>query len=85
MVIGFAGGCIITYSITGLSYKKTRKRLFKKVTELQDLNYRMLWKMEEAGLIRWNRNGKGHVIGLEIESKPETDSTEKEGKDRILH
>ena len=85
LVIGFAAGCIITYSIMGLSYKKTRKRLFKKVTELQDLNYRMLWKMEEAGLITWNRNGKGHIIGLEIESKPEAEPAEKEGKNRTLH
>lgn len=85
LIIGFAAGCIGTYSVMGLSYKKARKRLFKKVAELQDLNYRMLWKMEEAGLIKWNRNGKGHIIGLEVDSKPEAEGTEREGKDRILH
>lgn len=84
-IIGFAGGCIVTYFITWISFKKARERLSKKVTQLQDLNYRMLWKMEEAGLIKWNRNGKGYIIGLELNSKPETESTEREGKDRILH
>jgi hypothetical protein len=85
LIIGLAVGGIITYAIMRIYFNRDRKQLFKKVTELQDLNYRMLWKMEEAGLIRWNRNGRGHIIGLEINIKSDAESTEGEVKDRTLH
>ena len=84
-IIGLAAGSVITCLIMGPYHKKARKQLFKKVAELQDLNYRMLRKMEEAGLIKWNRNRRGHIIGLEINSGSDRESTENDIEDRTLH
>jgi uncharacterized protein YuzE len=53
--------------------------------KLRELNVRILWKMEEAGLIQWKRDSQGNIIGIEIKPKSESIITEREIEDRVLH
>ena len=84
-IAGIFAGSIITSLVMSIHYDRQRKRLSKNVTELQNLNVLVLWKMEEAGLIKWNLDSGGRIIGLNIKSKPGPEVTKAKLDGRTLH
>jgi len=64
--LGMLAGVIIAYFAVGLYYERTGRYLRNQVNKLRELNFRMLWKMEEAGLIKWERNSQGKIVGLDL-------------------
>ncbi len=84
-IIGLITGGIIAYFIVGFYYDRAGKTLHNQIVKLQELNFQMLRKMEEAGLIKWNRDIRGKITGLDIKSKLDTGKTVVKSSDRTLH
>ena len=84
-IMGLVAGGVISYFVVGLYYERTGRNLKDRVVKLQELNIRMLSKMEEAGLIKWNRDIRGHIVGMDIRSESEAKTTEEAVEDRTLH
>jgi hypothetical protein len=85
LIIGLIIGFIVMFLVTNLYYERVKKDLRNEVMKLRELNVRILWKMEEAGLIQWKRDSQGNIIGIEIKPKSESIITEREIEDRVLH
>jgi len=83
--IGLIIGSIITLFIANSYYGRVRKGLKNEVAKLRELSIRILWRMEEEGLIEWNRDSKGNIIGLDIKSKSRSMIDKKTVENRTLH
>ena len=84
-IMGLIAGGIITFFVAGFCYERAFKRLKNEIAKLRELNIRLLCKMEEAGLIQWNRDSQGHIVGLDIKLKSESEADDKTVDDRTLH
>jgi hypothetical protein len=80
----FVGG-IVTFFVTKRHYKQLRKGLESELAKLRHLNIRLLLSMEQAGLIKWNRDSEGNIIGFHTNPKSPSKVPEEPTKDRILH
>ena len=78
------GGITISFG-TKHYFDRTCKDLTDKVAQLRELNIRILWSMEEAGLIEWNRDGQGKINGLDIKLKSASTTANRAVGDKTLH
>ena len=84
-IIGLIIGGMITFFIANYYYGRARKGLKNEVTKLRELNIRILWKMEQEGLIEWSRDSQGNIVGLDIKSKSKSIVDQKTVENRTLH
>jgi len=85
LIIGLITGGITTFFITKHHNESSKKDLKNEVAKLRELTIRILWSMEEAGLIQWNRDSKGNIIGLDIRWKSESMAAKRKTENRTLH
>ena len=85
LIMGLIVGGLIIFFVTNRHYKHAHRDLKDEVVRLRQLNVRLLWSMEEAGLIKWNRDSKGNIIGLDIRSKSTPTVTERTVENKTIH
>ena len=85
IITGFILGGIVTFVVMNFYYERERKKHKIENDKLRDLNMRILSYMKEMGLISWNRDSKGNIIGFDIEELTESDIAEEGLKNRTLH
>ena len=85
LLIGLIGGGAISYLIAKYYYDREVKSLLNEVVKLRELNIRMLWRMEEAGLIKLTRDNEGNIVGLDINSQSEPTIIQSIAQDKTLH
>ena len=85
LTIGLIVGSLIIFFVTNRHYERAHKDLKDEVIRLRQLNVRLLWSMEEAGLIKWNRDSRGNIIGLDIRSKSALTVTERTVENKTIH
>ncbi len=85
MTMSLIVGGMIIFLITKYYYEHADRGLKDEVVRLRQLNIRLLWSMEEAGLIKWNRDSQGNIVGLDIRSKSAPTVTERTVENKTLH
>jgi len=83
--IGLIVGGLITFFVTNRHYERAHRELKDEVIRLRHLNIRLLWSMEEAGLIKWNRDSQGNIIGLDIRSNSALTVAERTVENKTIH
>lgn len=69
LIIGMVGvgcGSVITFFVSWYFYGLSSKDLMRETKELCRLNTLMLRGMEEAGLVTYNRDKNGKIIGMVV-------------------
>ena len=85
LLVGLVGGGAISYLIAKHYYDREVKALMNEVVKLRELNIRMLWRMEEAGLIKLTRDNEGNIVGLDISSQSDPTIIQSVAEDKTLH
>ncbi|MFC1825111.1 hypothetical protein ACFL9T_20555 [Thermodesulfobacteriota bacterium] len=85
LLVGLVGGGAISYLIAKHHYDREVKSLMNEVVKLRELNIRMLWRMEEAGLIKLTRDNEGNIVGLDVNSQSEPTIIQSVAQDETLH
>ena len=85
LFMGLITGGIISFLITKYYYERAGKDLKKEVGKLRQLNIHVLRSMEEAGLIKWNRDSQGKIIGLDIKFTSASMAVEETSEGKTLH
>jgi len=85
LTIGLIVGGLMIFLFTNRHYEHAHRELKDEVIRLRQLNVRLLWNMEEAGLIKWNRDSQGNIIGLDIRSKSALTVTERTVENKTIH
>ncbi len=85
LTMGLIVGGMTIFLITKYYHERADRGLKDEVIRLRQLNIRLLWSMEEAGLIKWNRDSKGNIIGLDIRSKSALTVTERTVENKTIH
>ena len=85
LTMGLIVGGLIIFFVTNRHYEHAHRELKDEVFRLRQLNIRLLWSMEEAGLIKWNRDSQGNIIGLDIKSKSASTVTERAAENKTIH
>ena len=85
LILGFILGAAVVFLVSRLHYDRARSKLKMEVTKLRDLNIKILRHMEDAGLIIWNRDSQGRIIGLDIKSESATKIVEGTFDRKTLH
>ena len=85
LTMGLIVGGLIIFFVTNRHYEHAHRELKDEVIRLRQLNVRLLWNMEEAGLIKWNRDSQGNIIGLDIRSKSALTVTERTVENKTIH
>ena len=83
--MGLIVGGLIIFFVAHRHYEHTHRDLKDEVYRLRQLNIRLLWSMEEAGLIKWNRDSHGNIIGLDIRSRSTFAVTERTVENKTIH
>ena len=65
--IGIFTGAVVTWLVTWIYYRKAGNELRQEATELRRLTKLVLHGLEDAGLVKLNRDASGRIIGLIIE------------------
>ena len=78
-------GGLIIFFVAHRHYEHAHRELKDEVFKLRQLNMRLLWSMEEAGLIKWNRDSRGNIIGLDIRSRSTLAVTERTVENKTIH
>ncbi len=84
----FAGsilGGVITFIVVNIYHERTGKKLKNENNKLRELNMRILRYMKDMGLIKWNRDNKGNIVGFDIKEKSESIIADETIKNRTLH
>jgi hypothetical protein len=79
-MIGLVGvfiGGIITWLVTNYYYIRAAQDLKSEASELKRLNILMLRGMENAGLVKLNRDKEGNIVGFTIELSASIRATSK--------
>lgn len=84
-VLGLILGGATAFAVSYLLYERARSKLKVEVSKLRDLNVKILRHMEDAGLIIWNRDSRGRIIGLNIRSKSDAGTDEETFDRKTLH
>ena len=85
LITGLMFGGIITFMFLYFYHERVKKNLKKESTKLRELNGRILWYMKDMGLIKWNRDSKGNIVGFDINEKTESIINEETLKNRTIH
>lgn len=85
LTMGLIVGGLIIFFVINRHYEHAHRELKDEVIRLRQLNIRLLWSMEEAGLIKWNRDSQGNIIGLDIRSKSALTVTERTVENKTIH
>jgi len=85
LTLGLIIGGLIIFFISNLHYEHAHRDLKDEVIRLRQLNIRLLWSMEEAGLIKWNRDSQGNIIGLDIRSNSALTAVERTVENKTIH
>jgi len=85
LTMGLIVGGLIIFFVTNRRYEHAHRELKDELFRLRQLNIRLLWSMEEAGLIKWNRDSQGNIIGLDIRSKSALTVTERAVENKTIH
>ena len=84
-ITGIIFGGIVTYIVMNIYHERGRKRFKTENDKLRDLNMRTLSYMKDMGLIKWNRDSKGNIVGFDIKETTESIIKEEAVKNRTLH
>lgn len=85
LTMGLIVSGLLIFFVTKRYYEHADRELKNEVIRLRQLNIRLLWSMEEAGLIKWNRDSRGNIVGLDIRSKSAPTVTERTVENKTLH
>ena len=85
LTMGLIVGGLSIFLVTNRHYERAHRELKDELLRLRQLNIRLLWSMEEAGLIKWNRDRQGNIIGLDIRPKSALTVTEREAENKTIH
>tara|TARA_R110002074_G_scaffold365015_1_gene538628 strand:- start:13 stop:288 length:276 start_codon:yes stop_codon:yes gene_type:complete len=66
-LVGIIVGGIITFSVSKNYYERASADLMEETARLRKLNTLALKALEEGGLVRFNRNSSGEIVGLVYE------------------
>jgi hypothetical protein len=85
LIMGLIVGGLMIFFVTNRHYERAHRQLKDEVIRLRQLNVRLLWNMEQAGLIKWTRDSQGNIIGLDIRSKSALTVTERTVENKTIH
>ena len=85
LIAGFILGGVATFIVVNIYHERGRKKDKKENDKLRDLNMRILSYMKDMGLIKWNRDSKGNIVGFDIKEKTASIINEEALKNRTLH
>ena len=85
LTMGLIVGGLIIFFVTHHHYEHVHREIKDEVFRLRQLNIRLLWSMEEAGLIKWNRDSQGNIVGLDIRSRSALKITERTYENKTIH
>ena len=63
-LVGIASGALITWWVARSHYQRSTKELNARASELVKLNTIALRALEDAGIVKLNRDGNNNIIGI---------------------
>ncbi len=84
-MIAMTAGAVISFFFARYFYGRMNRGLKIEVDKLTDLNFLILQRLEDAGLLRWNHDRKGNVVGLDLDFSDEVVEDETEVEDKTIH
>ncbi|MFC1579569.1 hypothetical protein ACFL4N_01505 [Thermodesulfobacteriota bacterium] len=85
LMISMAAGAAVSFLLARYYYGRMNSDLRIEVDKLTDLNFLILQRLEDAGLLKWNHDKKGNVVGLDLEFSDDATEDEPEVEDKIIH
>ena len=85
MVFALMTGGAVTFVFTWYYHRRASRRLRIEVEKLTNLNFLILHRLEDAGLLKWSHDDKGDVVGLDFDLDDELVADEQEVEDKTIH
>ena len=85
LMILMTAGAAVSFLLARYYYGRMNRDLKNEVDKLTDLNFLILQRLEDAGLLRWNHDKKGNVVGLDLEFSEDPIDDEPEVEDETIH
>ena len=85
VVVALITGGAIAFVFTWYYHMRASRRLRIEVDKLTNLNFLILQRLEDAGLLKWSHDNKGNVTGLDLELDDEVITDEQEIGDKTIH
>ena len=85
LMILMAAGAAVSFLLARYYYGRMNRDLKIEVDKLTDLNFLILQRLEDAGLLKWNHDKKGNVVGLDLEFSDDPIDDEPEAEDKTIH
>lgn len=85
LMISMTAGAAVSFLLARYYYGRMNGDLKIEVGKLTDLNFLILQRLEDAGLLKWNHDKKGNVVGLDLEFSDDPIDDEPEVEDKTIH
>lgn len=85
LAAAMTAGVAISFLIARYLYGRKNRSLKTEVDKLTDLNFLILQRLEDAGLLKWNHDKRGNVVGLDLDFTDEVIDDEPEIEDKTIH
>jgi len=85
VIVALLTGGGVAFIFMWYYHRQTNRRLRIEVDKLTDINFLILQRLEDAGLLKWSHDNQGNVIGLDLDFEEDPIPEEQEVKDKTIH
>ena len=85
VVAALITGGAIAFVFTWYYQGRANRRLKVEMDKLKNLNFLILERLENAGLLKWSHDKEGNLIGLDLDLDEDLTTDEQEVGDKTIH
>lgn len=85
IIMAMTAAAAFAFFLARYLYGRENRQLRDEVNKLTDLNFLILQRLEDAGLLKWSHDSKRNILELDLEFSDDATEDEPEVEDKTIH